>query len=78
MHNFKVKRAHEAGDQFLLQNVQDEIFKIFKMLKTTWNSPDQSVELTQKLATRKTAPHLWYSYVVTNFDHYYALITEFF
>ena len=47
------------------------------MLKTTWNSPNQSVELTQKLATRKTAPHLWYSYVVTNFDHYYALITEF-
>ena len=43
--------------------------------KTAWGSPGQSVELTQKLATGKVAPH-WYPYVVTNVDHYYAEIIE--
>ena len=44
------------------------------MFKKTWNAPSQLVELTQKLATGKIAPHSWYSYVVINVGHYYAEI----
>ena len=53
-----VKRAHEGrNNQFFFQNIKNEIFKIFNMKKTTWNSPEQPVESNQKLATGKTAPH---------------------
>ena len=32
LYNFKEKRAHKARDmQYLLQNIQNEIFKILKM-----------------------------------------------
>ena len=34
LRGFQEKRAHKSRDmQFLLQNVQNEIFKIFKMFK---------------------------------------------
>ena len=34
LHNFQEKRTHKSRDmQFFLQNVQNEIFKIFKMFK---------------------------------------------
>ena len=46
---FKEKRAYKARDMlFFLQNVQNLIFKIWKMFKTTRNSPWKPVELTQK------------------------------
>ena len=49
LHGFKDKSAHKARDmQFFLENVQNEIFKILKMFKTTWNSPDHPAELTEK------------------------------
>ena len=50
--------------------------KCSKYWKITWNSPGQPVELTQKLATGKAAPHSWYSYVVTDVGYYYAVIIE--
>ena len=34
LHGFQEKRAHKSRDmQFFFQNVQNEIFKIFKMFK---------------------------------------------
>ena len=50
--------------------------KSSKCSKTTWNLPEQPVELTQKLATGKTVPHSCYFYIVTNVGHYYAVIIE--
>ena len=47
-----------------------------KCLKKLWNLPEQPAELTQKIATGKTAPHSWFSYVVTNVSYYYVLIIE--
>ena len=53
-----VKIPHESRDnQLSFQIVSNVIFEIFKkILKTTWNSPGQLVELTQKLAIGKLAP----------------------
>ena len=47
-----------------------------KCSKTTWNSSEQPIELTQNLATETTAPQSWQSYVVTIIGHYYAVIVE--
>ena len=44
-------------------------------LKTTWNSPGQSAELTQKLVLETTALHS-YSDVITIVGHYYTVIIE--
>ena len=47
LYSFNEKRAKKAEDmQFFLQNVQNEIFKMFKC--NISNSPEQPVELTQK------------------------------
>ena len=47
------------------------MFKMrFSLLKIRWNSEEQFVELTRKLATEA---HSWY-YAVTFAGHYYALI----
>ena len=43
-----------------------------KCLKNLWNLPEQPAELTQKIATGKTAPHSWYFYV----GHYYTEIIK--
>ena len=53
-----VKIPHESRDnQLSFQIVSNVIFEIFKkILKTTWNSPGQLVELSQKLAIGKLAP----------------------
>ena len=69
-----------------LQGIRSEFssFKMFKMrflkswkcLKTTWNSPEQPVELALKLVTEKRMPHSWLSYVVTIAACYYVVITE--
>ena len=49
LHDFQKKTAHKSSDmQFFLQNVQNEIFKIFKMFEKGWNKPEQPAELTQK------------------------------
>ena len=40
------------------------------MLKTTWNLPEQSAELTQKLTTGKAV------HIATNAGHYYEVIIE--
>ena len=71
LYGFKVKRAYKARDmQFFLQIVQNEIFKIWKDLKTTWNSPKQLAELTQKEDVDSKTRHSWYSYFVTIVGHY--------
>ena len=76
-YNFKIKKAHEARDnQFLFQNVQNEILRSLKCSKSAWNSPEQPVESTQKIAAKKTAPHSRCSCVVTNVGHYYVVIIE--
>ena len=54
------------------QEIVNFSFKMFNMrflrswkcLKTTWNSPGQSVELTQNLATDTATPYSWHSYAV--------------
>ena len=33
LHSFQEKRAHKSRDIFFLQNIQNGIFKIFKMFK---------------------------------------------
>ena len=50
--------------------------RFWKRLKTTWNSLEQSVELTQKWATETKTQHSWYSYVVPIVGHSYALIMK--
>ena len=53
LYGFKEKIAHRARDnQFIFQNVQNEISEILKIFKTT----EQPVELIQKLATETTTP----------------------
>ena len=46
-----------------------------KCLKTIWNSSGQPDEITQKLVTKTTAPHSWYSHVVTIISNY-AVVRE--
>ena len=66
------------------QEITNFSFKIFKInffrsskkSKATWNSPEQPHVLTQKLEKGKTAPHLWYSYVVTNVGLHYVVIID--
>lgn len=36
----------------------------------------KTVELTQKIATGKVTSQSWYSYLVTNGGHYYAIIID--
>ena len=49
LHAFQIKRDLKSRDmQFFLQDVPNEIFKIFKYLKTTWNPSEQPAELNQK------------------------------
>ena len=48
----------------------------WKCLKTTWNSPQEPIELTKKSATETTPPLSWYSHVGTIAAHYYALVVE--
>lgn len=43
-------------------------------LKTIWNSSGQRDEITQKLVTKTTAPHSWYSYIVTIISNYAVVI----
>ena len=50
--------------------------RFWKCLNTTWNSPEQPVELTQKKATKTKTPYLSYSYFVTTVSHYYGVTTE--
>ena len=59
--------------QFFLQN---EIFMILKMFKSTSNSPEQPFELTQKKATETKTPHSRHSYFVTIARHYSGVIIE--
>ena len=71
-----ILKAWKAWDmQFFLQNIQNEIFKIFK-INATWNSPEQSVELPRKEAIVTKTPHSWYSYFVNIVGHYYGVIIE--
>ena len=51
-------------------------FRFWKRLKTTWNSLEQPVELSQKWATETKTQHSKFSYVVTIVGHYYALIMK--
>ena len=46
LYNFKKQRAHKARDmQLFVQNLQNEILKMFK---NNMKSPEQPVHLTQK------------------------------
>ena len=45
------------------------------MFKNSMKFTRAAFELTQKIATGKTARHSWYSYVVTNIRHYFAVIS---
>ena len=50
--------------------------RFWDCLYTTKNSPEQSVELTQKKAPDTETEHSWYSYFVTIFSHCYGVIIE--
>ena len=74
LHDFQEKRVHKSrGKQFFFQNVQNEISRFSRCLKTTWNSPEQPAELTQK---QTKTPHLQYSLFVTIVGYYYGVIIE--
>ena len=74
-YDFKVTRAHEGRSQFLFQNVQNEIFVIFKMFKNNMNFTTVACGII-KLAIERTPPHSLHSYVVSIVGYYYALIIE--
>ena len=61
LYGFKKTRANGAK-HFSFKICE---MRFLRSLKETWNSPEQPVKLTQKLASKTTAPHSWYSYVVT-------------
>ena len=49
LHCFQEKKAQKSRDmQFFLQNVQNEIFKIFEMFKNNMKIAREPAELTQK------------------------------
>ena len=56
LYGFKEKRAHKARD-FSFKIFKLRFWRFWNCLKTTRNSPEQPVELTQKLATKATTPH---------------------
>ena len=78
LHGVKEKRAHKVRDGhfFFFQNIQMTFLRFWKCLKTTWNSPEQPAELTQKWTTETTTPHSWYSYVVAIVGNYYGVTIE--
>ena len=47
----------------------NSVMKELKCSKTTWNWPEQPVELTNKLAAETAAPRLWHCFDVTNIAH---------
>ena len=53
-----------------------ESISLSNCFKITWNSTEQPIELTQKLATDKVAPHSWCSFVLSIVGHYYVVIFE--
>ena len=61
LYGFKKTRAN--GAKYFSFKICE--MRFLRSLKGTWNSPEQPVKLTQKLASKTTAPHSWYSYVVT-------------
>ena len=73
LYDFTGKINYKAT-QFIFRNVQSDFFlRSWKCLKSTRNSSEQPVESNQKLATKTSTPHLWYSYIVTNVAHCYAV-----
>ena len=50
--------------------------RFWKCLSTTWSSLEQTVNLTQKLATETKIPQSWYSYFVTIVDHCCGVVIE--
>lgn len=73
----KGARGYETrGSQFLFQNLQNEIFEIFKVFKKIWNSPQEPVELTQKLVTETAVPYAWLFSVVTIVGHFCPVVVE--
>ena len=47
--------------------------RFWKCLNKTWNSPEQPVESTQKLAKDKKNPRSWYFYFVNVGGHCYGV-----
>ena len=47
-----------------------------KCSKTTWNSPEQPVELPQKITNELTTKHSVYCYAITTVGPYCAVIIE--
>ena len=74
----KLKQPYTSarGSRFLFQNLQNGIFEIFKVFKKIWNSPQEPVELTQKLVTETTVPYTWLSLVVTIVGHFCPVVVE--
>ena len=53
LHNFKEKRAHKSRDnQFFLGNVQNEIFKIFKMFENNMKFTRAACWINSKKSNR--------------------------
>ena len=63
--------------QFFLQNVQNEIFKIFRMFKSNMKFIRVACWINCKISNRdKTTTLTKYSYFVTIVGHYYCVIIE--
>ena len=60
LYDFKVARAHNTKIvNFSLKMLETGFLRSSKCSKTTWNLPEQPVELTQKLVTEITELHRW-------------------
>ena len=71
LHGCNVTRAHVAIDfSISLSKCQKWDFSDLQ------NVSEEPVELTQKLATKKTASNSWYFYVATTVSHYYTVTME--
>ena len=60
--------------QFSLEDVQDEIFKIFKTFKDNLKFAREACWINSKISNRDTT--LIYSYFVTIAGHYYGVIIK--
>ena len=77
LYSSRVKRAQEVRvKKYFFNMFKIRYLRSLKCVKTTWNLPDQLLELTQKLASMKTAPHSCYSYIAANVSHDYSVISK--
>ena len=76
LHAFQEKRDLKSRDmQFFLQNVSNEIFKIFKMFENNMKFTRGACWINSNISNRDKNTNS-YSYFATTVGHYYGVIIE--